>query len=191
MTPAALRAPELILGRPFDTGIDIWCIGCLIFELLTDQKLFTVDHLGGDDWDECINDEHLIQLTEILQPLPDSLRAEWIRASQYYGPDGERLDAGSDDDMEDFDSSLEGEADVEEDAPVPLATPPRFDSLETRFREAKPPDIDAREETETVLFLRRILQHDPSQRPSAADLLKDPWFQDTRKNPAAQYAAGR
>ncbi|KAL8834152.1 MAG: hypothetical protein Q9176_007630 [Flavoplaca citrina] len=35
------RAPEIILGIPYDFGIDVWSIGCTLFELYTGKILFT------------------------------------------------------------------------------------------------------------------------------------------------------
>ncbi|KAL8707120.1 MAG: hypothetical protein Q9220_007797 [cf. Caloplaca sp. 1 TL-2023] len=35
------RAPEIILGVPFDFAIDVWSIGCTLFELYTGRILFT------------------------------------------------------------------------------------------------------------------------------------------------------
>lgn len=35
------RAPEIILGIPFDYAIDMWSIGCTLFELYTGRILFT------------------------------------------------------------------------------------------------------------------------------------------------------
>jgi serine/threonine-protein kinase PRP4 len=35
------RAPEIILGIPYDYGIDVWSIGCTLFELYTGKILFT------------------------------------------------------------------------------------------------------------------------------------------------------
>ncbi len=34
------RAPEIILGLPYDTAIDMWAIGCTLFELYTGKILF-------------------------------------------------------------------------------------------------------------------------------------------------------
>lgn len=36
-------APELILGVKFDTKIDVWSLGCLLFELITSECLFDPD----------------------------------------------------------------------------------------------------------------------------------------------------
>ena len=35
------RSPEVILGYPYDTQIDIWSFACLITELYTGQPIFT------------------------------------------------------------------------------------------------------------------------------------------------------
>ncbi|KAJ1715945.1 kinase-like domain-containing protein [Aspergillus flavus] len=35
------RAPEIILGIPYDQAIDVWSIGCTLFELYTGKILFT------------------------------------------------------------------------------------------------------------------------------------------------------
>lgn len=34
------RAPEVILGMPYDAAIDMWSFGCIMAELLTGQPLF-------------------------------------------------------------------------------------------------------------------------------------------------------
>ena len=37
------RAPEIILGMPYDYAVDIWSIGCTLFEMYTGKILFTGD----------------------------------------------------------------------------------------------------------------------------------------------------
>ena len=41
------RAPEIILGLPYDTGIDVWSTGCTLFELYTGKILFTGRNNNG------------------------------------------------------------------------------------------------------------------------------------------------
>jgi serine/threonine-protein kinase PRP4 len=41
------RAPEIILGLPYDTAIDVWSIGCTLFELYTGKILFTGRNNNG------------------------------------------------------------------------------------------------------------------------------------------------
>ncbi|KXN87249.1 Serine/threonine-protein kinase SRPK [Leucoagaricus sp. SymC.cos] len=40
ITPLTLRAPEVILGGPWDEKVDIWTFGCLVFTMLTKAHLF-------------------------------------------------------------------------------------------------------------------------------------------------------
>ncbi|KAJ8098869.1 kinase-like domain-containing protein [Lipomyces tetrasporus] len=56
VTPTGLRAPELIHGDPWDASIDIWILGCLIFELATNEPLFPVETFGLNR--EQIDDVH-------------------------------------------------------------------------------------------------------------------------------------
>jgi serine/threonine-protein kinase PRP4 len=35
------RAPEIILGMPYEFAIDIWSVGCTLYELYTGKILFT------------------------------------------------------------------------------------------------------------------------------------------------------
>ncbi|PYI31120.1 serine protein kinase [Aspergillus indologenus CBS 114.80] len=50
VTPLGLRAPELIGqdidGTTIDKAIDIWTLGCLLFELATNEPLFPLDTFG-------------------------------------------------------------------------------------------------------------------------------------------------
>ena len=41
------RAPEIMLGIDYDTGIDVWSIGCTLFELYTGKILFTGRNNNG------------------------------------------------------------------------------------------------------------------------------------------------
>ncbi|PYH73801.1 serine protein kinase [Aspergillus vadensis CBS 113365] len=49
VTPLGLRAPELIRhtrDTSIDTSLDIWALGCLIFEIVTNEPLFPLDTFG-------------------------------------------------------------------------------------------------------------------------------------------------
>eukprot|EP00435_Cladocopium_sp_Y103_P019709 s125_g4.t1 len=41
LQPRFYRAPEVILGQPYDTQIDVWSAGCTVFEMVTGRFLFT------------------------------------------------------------------------------------------------------------------------------------------------------
>eukprot|EP00697_Spironema_sp_BW2_P002972 gnl/Spiro4/13980_TR7489_c0_g1_i1.p1 gnl/Spiro4/13980_TR7489_c0_g1~~gnl/Spiro4/13980_TR7489_c0_g1_i1.p1 ORF type:complete len:209 (-),score=38.09 gnl/Spiro4/13980_TR7489_c0_g1_i1:323-949(-) len=70
----AYRAPEVILGCPYDVKIDIWSVGCLLVELATGSLLFN-----------CSGLPNLLQLiTNCVGALPKALLAMGRYTSKYY-----------------------------------------------------------------------------------------------------------
>ncbi|EMD34014.1 hypothetical protein CERSUDRAFT_55736, partial [Gelatoporia subvermispora B] len=61
--PSALRAPEVILGYPWSTQVDIWNLGCLVTELLIGFWLFepNAEKLWGYE------EDYLSRMTEALE----------------------------------------------------------------------------------------------------------------------------
>ncbi|KAF8251481.1 kinase-like protein [Wilcoxina mikolae CBS 423.85] len=81
---------------------------------------------------------------------------KWTRANRYFGPNRRKIN-----------SMIGGEPDGGEF---------RFDSVEKYFHSNKPSDLDDREAEIIIALIRKILQYDPEKRPSAANLVQDPWF---------------
>ncbi|GJD02340.1 serine/threonine-protein kinase SRPK3 [Colletotrichum higginsianum] len=152
VTPVGLRAPEMILTKTVDRTLDIWSFGCLIFELITGQPLFCIP---GSDFED---DEHLLSLTAVLGALPENLFQHWKTASLYFTPD-----------REPFNCQLGGPGEGEE--PLMLEQT----SMEELFDRADP-DISEEEACAVKELIRRILRYNPAERPSPAELLRDPWF---------------
>ncbi|KAG8720255.1 hypothetical protein FRC09_009848 [Ceratobasidium sp. 395] len=61
--PIRLRAPEVILGHPWDQAVDVWSIGCLTIELLTGTPLFEPNPFTKE-W--TLEEDHLAQMTDVL-----------------------------------------------------------------------------------------------------------------------------
>lgn len=182
----ALRAPELVFKEPFSSAIDIWAFGCLICEFVTGTRLVAVDLIGDDEQDEA-DDHHILDFIDVLGPLPEHLLAKWTRRDKWIASSGERLKppepdhsddaAESDEDFEAEDlAGAEGEEsdDIEGDA---SAEPFINESLEMQFSRNKPDDIDGEEAKVITSMIMSILQYEPSQRPTAKQLLEHEWFQ--------------
>ncbi|OBT82864.1 hypothetical protein VE02_08567 [Pseudogymnoascus sp. 03VT05] len=155
VTPLGLRAPELFLTGTVDKTLDMWSFGCLIFELVTGQPLFFVPWSEDKSRE---NDDHLLSLTSALGPLAEDLFSHWTSSSLYFTPERKL-----------FNCRIGGVPEGKK--PLMVEQTP----LEELFDEASP-DI-SKEESDTVkALIRRILQYDPAKRPSAEEILLDPWF---------------
>ncbi|KAF8308748.1 kinase-like protein [Clavulina sp. PMI_390] len=63
------RAPEVILGyKNWDQSVDIWSVGCMVFELLTSDLLFAAE--GDKKGRYSRDDDHMAQIMELLGDLP-------------------------------------------------------------------------------------------------------------------------
>ena len=65
------RAPEVILGLPYDPRVDIWSLGCILAEMASGYVLLQNDSLAT----------LLARLEGVLGPLP-----EWMVAAGRYAP---------------------------------------------------------------------------------------------------------
>ncbi|KAF9701433.1 hypothetical protein EKO04_000677 [Ascochyta lentis] len=163
VTPRALRAPELILKQDFDSGIDIWSFGCLMYEFLTGEVLFAVMMIGRTQQDrDDADDDHLIQMHNIIRPLSSLIMGAWPRASTWFDSEGKPV-------------QQDGGDETEEENGSGIYV---YDTLEQRFAKRKHPDIDDEEAAVICQLIREILVYDPAERPSAAELLKHPWFSE-------------
>ncbi len=144
----------MVLTGAVDKSLDIWSFGCLIFELITGWPLFCVP---GSEFED---DDHLLSLTARLGTLPDELFEHWKTSSLYFTPERKL-----------FNCQIGGVA--EGDEPLMLEQT----SMEEFFDQAGP-DLDGEEARKVKALIRRILRYDPAQRPSAAEILDDPWFRE-------------
>jgi serine/threonine protein kinase len=130
-----------------------------MFEFLTGRTLFALMLLGHDQEEQDdTDDDHLIQLNDVICTLPDSMIQAWPRASKWYGPDRQRLQPYSDD------------------------QPYIHNSIEKLFMENESPEIDDAGSALLIALVRKILQYDPQLRPTAEDLLKYSWFLSTESS---------
>lgn len=72
------RSPEVILGIPYTTAIDMWSLGCIVTELLTGDPLFQ-----GDS-----EPDQLFRIMELLGYPPDSMLSQSSKYNKFFNSDG-------------------------------------------------------------------------------------------------------
>ncbi|KAK8821082.1 hypothetical protein WA538_005713 [Blastocystis sp. DL] len=79
------RAPEVMLGLPYDSSIDIWSVACVLFELCTGVPLFR----GRNEL------EQIILITALLGSPPLSMLTKGKKVEDYYMRTRRRDDGNS------------------------------------------------------------------------------------------------
>ncbi|KAG7442880.1 kinase-like protein [Guyanagaster necrorhizus] len=89
--PHALRAPEVILGLTWDEKIDLWSLGCLLYEFATGGPLFDPFFQPTPDYEAMTPAQiHLLQIIEQVGEVPQSMRDPGTRGrvQEFYDTDG-------------------------------------------------------------------------------------------------------
>lgn len=141
------RAPEIILGYPYDEKCDMWSVGCVLFELLTGKILF--DPQKDDRFNT--NRAHIHQMISILGKIPENILQKSKYRVHFFKVNGQ----------------LKG------DPPVIKYIP-----LYQIIRESLKDKQGYNDENLFVLtdLLYKLLNYDPSRRPSARETLTHPFF---------------
>ncbi|KAJ5095499.1 hypothetical protein NUU61_004855 [Penicillium alfredii] len=150
------RAPEVILGIPYDYAIDVWSIGCTLFELYTGKILFT----GRN------NNQMLHSIMECRGKYPPKLLRRGSLAHQHF------------DDMLNFHSTEEDRITGRLVTRIVDFKKPTRD-LKTRLLGQGTrgmSDGDAKDLTLFVDFLDRCLSLNPEKRCTPAEALKHPFL---------------
>ena len=156
------RAPEVILGHPYDTRIDIWSVGAVLAELHTGYVLFQNDSVPT----------MLSRITGILGQFPPSVLQRGKDTGKYFSL-----------------SNIVYERD--EDGSFHLIFPKRTD-LAARLHMPAGDDSSSSgkitvDEELFVDFTRQMLHLDPDQRMTAEEALQHPWLQDADTVYVSEY----
>merc|ERR1712187_377224 len=79
--PRYYRAPEIMLGMPYDTQIDVWSAGATVFELATGRILFTGK----------TNNQMLKQIIDVCGGFPRGMTKDGEFAKKHFTADGDYL----------------------------------------------------------------------------------------------------
>ncbi|GAB1318712.1 U4/U6 small nuclear ribonucleoprotein prp4 [Madurella fahalii] len=148
------RAPEIMLGIPFDYAVDMWSIGCTLYELYTGKILFTGE----------TNNQMLKNIMEIRGKLSAKLYRRGERAHMHFDDLGRFISVERD---------RLGKTNIKTMAVVP---PTR--DLRTRLLAASSgmSDAETRELNHFVDLLERCLTLNPDKRLTPGEALRHPFF---------------
>jgi len=149
------RAPEVILGVPFDYAVDMWSIGCTLYELYTGKILFTGEN----------NNQMLKNIMEIRGKLSAKLYRRGELAHNHFDELGNFISVERD--------KILGKTNIRALASV---KPTR--DLRTRLLAASAgmDDAESRELNHFVDLLERCLTLNPDKRLTPAEALRHPFF---------------
>ncbi|KAK7969664.1 hypothetical protein PG996_001895 [Apiospora saccharicola] len=149
------RAPEIILGMPYDYSVDMWSIGCTLYELYTGKILFT-----GDS-----NNQMLKAIMEIRGKFSAKLFKRGQLSHLHF------------DDMGNF-VSVEHDKTLGKTTVRTMAIVKPTRDLRTRLMAASGGmnDVESRELNQFVDLLERCLTLNPDKRITPLEALKHPFF---------------
>mmetsp|Transcript_15167 Transcript_15167/g.27463 ORF Transcript_15167/g.27463 Transcript_15167/m.27463 type:complete len:1219 (-) Transcript_15167:76-3732(-) len=171
------RAPEVILGLPYNGKIDVWSLGCVIAEMYTGLVTFQNDSIVS----------MLSRIESICGPFPRHMIAKGRQSARFFTPSGllyesVASEAGQDDDIPPPILDLDEDDDDFGEEQYYDIFQPKVTTLAARLgyapdlMEAQRSSIEQDEEAMFVDFIRCLLTIDPACRPSAQEALGHPWI---------------
>ncbi|KAJ7777040.1 kinase-like protein [Mycena metata] len=148
ITTPPLRAPESFLGGKWDTPADIWSFGCLAFELVVNNSLFK--YRTNEKWKLTEDENILYQMLLVTSDEgfePEQLTA-WPRSGEFFSED----------------CNLQKKPTV-------------FQWPLDHIISTGNPAISPADVTALANLMYRCLRLNPANRPTAKELLEDPWFE--------------
>ncbi|KAL1386112.1 kinase-like domain-containing protein [Phyllosticta capitalensis] len=148
--PNIYRAPEIILGIPWTYSVDMWNVGCVVWDAFEGGRLFT----GRDpELSTYRGRAHLAEMIALLGPPPPSLLARATLRAKFFSDTGE------------FCAGI----------PIPESTP--LEKRETTIAgEEEAGEEEVGDRLLFLRFMRKMLQWEPEKRSSARELLEDEWI---------------
>ena len=183
------RAPEVVLGLPYDGKIDVWSLGCVVAEMYTGEVTFQNDSIVS----------MLSRIEAICGPFPRHMIAQGRQSGRFFTKSGllfetvDDSDSGNkrssyggssptDDDSDNDSSGKSAQFDIFQPKTTRLSSRLGFSAeLMDEYGDISNTSIfrnkDRRDEAIFTDFVQRLLTIDPDSRPSATEALEHPWMQ--------------
>jgi len=87
VTTRQYRSPEVLVGLPYSTPIDIWSVACLVFELVTGDFLF--DPKESKSGRHTRDEDHLALMMELLGKMPKKVTTQGKLSKDYFNKNGQ------------------------------------------------------------------------------------------------------
>lgn len=171
------RAPEVIIGHPYDSRIDVWSVGAVLAELYTGYVLFQNDSVPT----------MLSRITGILGPFPKHVLQNGKDSGKYFTTSNivyERDEEGA------FHLIFPKQTNLASRMHFPHHHYPHNGNSYTsngRRRTEK----DREDEELFVDFVRCMLHLDPLKRVTAQEALRHPWLADADTVQFKEYVIGQ
>ena len=177
------RAPEVVLGLPYDGKIDVWSLGCVVAEMFTGEVTFQNDSVVT----------MLSRIEAICGPFPRHMIAQGRQSGRFFtksgllyevveneesSPEGNRNAPGPHDDEDDDDYNASMQFDIFQPKNTSLSARLGFDldlMDDFEFKAATTSGVRSRQQLFTH-FCQQLLTIDPDARPSADEALNHPWM---------------
>ena len=160
------RAPEVIMGCPYDYRVDIWSLGCILAELWSGCVLFQNDSVQA----------LLARITSIMGPIPESMFKSGRHTDNFFTK--ERIVYLE---VVEEDKNIDNRHLSEE--MIELISRHRKSKKKSALLVPKKTSLKSRLRTDDSMFLdfvRCLLEVDKDKRPTAAEALRHPWITECK-----------
>eukprot|EP01026_Neomeris_dumetosa_P021743 TRINITY_DN1893_c0_g1_i2.p1 TRINITY_DN1893_c0_g1~~TRINITY_DN1893_c0_g1_i2.p1 ORF type:complete len:418 (-),score=22.01 TRINITY_DN1893_c0_g1_i2:791-2044(-) len=143
------RSPEALLGYPVSSSMDMWSVGCIVYELVTGEPLFRISSKLKN---ESLDQQLLMQIIRLLGYPPKKFATGGFHSKNYFNKNGKLVD------------------------PKPYLRH-GFSSLKSLFNDKFPHLFKHSLEHEAFIdFVSQCIKWNPQQRITADQALQHPWI---------------